>query len=153
VSTEEGLLPVEFVSRSLHAAKVTKRAELGHCGLAWDPYLVQVCAGFWGYGFKDLHILDERLTSCFDHGPIGTILPARAKSRVDQAVPPDGVKTCRLGVYTGNLSASHKAVVEVSGSKSISWDWEENSQVPESRYLEQFRSEVSGFISLDDILW
>ena len=100
----------------------------------------QVCTGFWGYAFDDLHILDEELTSSFDLSRIGTILPARAESHVGQALSPGRIKTCGLGVYTGHLTASDEAVGRLLGSR---FPYPEivgkDSQVPESRCLEQFR--------------
>ncbi len=73
-------------------------------------YLVQVCARFGSYTFNYFHILNEELTSSLDCSGVVTIFPARAKNRVDQAVSPGRVKTCRLGVYTGYLSASNEAM-------------------------------------------
>jgi len=119
VSAEEGLLPVEFVSRSLYTPEtarsgfffiIEKEVEIGRlCGMACDSYLVEVCAGFRGYAFEDLHILNEKLTGNLDLSRIGTIFPAGAKSGVDEAVSPDRVKTCRLGVHAGHLSAGDEA--------------------------------------------
>src|SRR6266545_1931182 len=95
-------------------------------------YLVQVRTRFGGYTFKCLHILNEELTSSLDCSGVGTILPARAESRVDQAVSPGGIKTCRLGVYTGYLSASNEAMGKFSGSIShLLGIAGKNSQVPE----------------------
>jgi len=82
---------------------------------ACDSYLVKVCAGFWGYAFEDLHILNEKLTGSLDLSRICTIFPARAKGRVDEAVPPDRVKACRFWVYAGHLPAGDKANGEREG--------------------------------------
>jgi len=76
-------------------------------------HFVQICAGFGGYTFQDLHIVDEKLASSLDLGQDGTILPRRGESRVDQAFSPDRVKTCGLGIYTGYLSASNEALGEL----------------------------------------
>jgi len=126
VGAEEGLLPIEFISRSL---KREVRLQCSACGLG---YLVQVCTRFGGYTFKYLHVLNEQLTSSCDFGRVGTILPTRAKSCVHQAFPPGRVETCGLGVHTGYLSAS-------------------NEVEPESRYLEEFFGKLFGFIGRDDI--
>jgi len=76
-------------------------------------YLIQVCAGFGGNTFEDFHILDEELTSSLDLSQVGTILPTRAKSRVDHAFSPGRVKTHGLRVYTGYLSASNETMGEI----------------------------------------
>ena len=76
-------------------------------------HLVQVCAGFGGYTFQDLHILNEELTSGLDVSQVGTVLPRRADSREDQALSPGRVKTCGIRVYTGYLSASDEAMGKV----------------------------------------
>jgi len=76
-------------------------------------HLVQVCAGVGGYTLKDLHILNDELTSSLDLSQVGTVLPRRADSHVDQALPPGRVKARRLGVYTGYLSASNEATGEI----------------------------------------
>ena len=76
----------------------------------WDSYLVKVCAGFWGYAFDDLHVLNENLTSSFDLGRIGTLLPECEENHEDQAVSPGRIKTCGLGVRAGYLSASYEAM-------------------------------------------
>ena len=141
MGAEEGFLPVEFVSRSLHETdRIKKSTESEHRKPARGSYLVQVCTGFWGYAFDDLHILDEELTSSFDLSRIGTIRPARAESHVDQALSPGRIKTCGLGVHTGHLTASDEAVRRFLGSKfSYPEIVGKDSQVPESRCLEQFR--------------
>ena len=71
---------------------------------AWVPYLVKVCAGFWGYTFDDPHILNENLTSSFDHGGIGALLPTRAEDRVDQTFSPRRIKTRGFRIHTRYLS-------------------------------------------------
>jgi len=76
-------------------------------------------------------------------------LPDRAESLVDQAVSPGGVKTRRLWIYTGYLPANNKATGKFSGC--ISHIQGDNSQVAESRYLEEFSSKILGFIGLNDI--
>jgi len=81
-------------------------------------HLVQVCAGFGGYTFQDLHFLNEELTSGLDLSQVGTILPYRADSHVGQAFSPGRIKACGLGVYAGYLSASHEAMGEILRSYS-----------------------------------
>ena len=48
---------------------------------ACDPHLVEVCAGFWGYPFEDLHILNEELASSLNLCQIGTFPPGRPDNR------------------------------------------------------------------------
>jgi len=69
-------------------------------GHAVQSHLVQVCAGFGGYTFEDLHILNEKPTSSLDLSQVSTILPRRAGTRENHAFSPGRVKTCGLGVYT-----------------------------------------------------
>ena len=115
----EGLLPVEFVSRSLYTHscmirvmfyRTRKEAKSERC-VEWacDPYLVETRAGFCGSTLEDLHIVNEKVASSLDLSRIGTIFPARAKSRVDETVSPDRVKTRRLWVHAGHLSAGDEA--------------------------------------------
>lgn len=85
VGTEEGLLPVEFVSRSLEHMRTKLVGERRF------PHLVEVCTRFRGYRFENLHILNEELTSCIDLCQIGTILPTSAEGRVDHALSPSRV--------------------------------------------------------------
>jgi len=75
--------------------------------------LVQVRAGFGGYTFQALHILNEKLTFVLDLSQVGTVLPRHADSREDQTLSPDRVKACRIRIYTGYLSASHHAMGEI----------------------------------------
>lgn len=114
VSAEEGLLPVELVSRSLRKGGrgmwTVSGTELEHGEWAWEFYLIEVCAGIRGYAFESLHILNEELTGSIDLCQVGTILPARADSGVDRALSPSRVKTRGLGVHTGDLSASDETV-------------------------------------------
>src|SRR6266545_6815172 len=110
-------------------------------------YLVQVRTRFGGYTFKCLHILNEELTSSLDCSGVGTIFPARAESRVDQAVSPGRVKTCRLGVYTGYLSASNEATAVNSQDPFPTCRVLAGGKLtPESRCLEEFSSKLFGFI-------
>ena len=88
---------------------------------AWESHLVEVCAGFWGDGFEDLHILNEELTGSVDLCQSRAILPAGAEGGVDQTISPGRVKTRSIRVYTGNLSASD----ETAGKKK-----KESSQDP-----------------------
>jgi len=112
---------------------------------AWDFHLVEVCAGFWGYPFEDLHILNEELASSFDLCKTCTIPPGHEGSRKGQAISPSMV-----GVHTGNLSASDEvAGIKLSGSKfACSRDYGERPTCN----LEQFRSQIFRFIGMNDIL-
>ena len=71
-----------------------------------DSYLVEVRARFWGHAFEDLHILDEELASSFDLCQIRTFPPGPAEKHKGQAISPSRVKSRRIGIHTGNLSAS-----------------------------------------------
>ena len=123
-------------------------------GHAVQSHLVQVCAGFGGHTFEDLHLLNEELTSGLNLSQVGTILPRRANGREDQAFSPGRVKTCGLGVYAGHLSASDEAMGEILKIYSRFpglWKKKKNSLVSEARYLEQFTGQLFGSIGLDDI--
>jgi len=108
-----------------------------------DSYLVEVRAGFWGHAFEDLHILDEELASGFDFCQIRTFPPGPAEKHKGQAISPGRIKSHRIGIHTGNLSASN----ETAGIKlrikihASSRPWElKDLQVPEHRCnLEKFR--------------
>ena len=78
----------------------------------WGSYLVEVCTGFWGDTFENLHILNEDLTSSVDLCQVGTLAPGRAESRIDQAISPCRVKSRGIGVHTGNLSTSDETAGE-----------------------------------------
>jgi len=109
------------------------------------PHLVQVCAGFGSYTFQDLHILNDELTSGLDLSRVGTILPYRADSRIDQAFPPGRVKTCRLGVYTGYLSASNEAMGEILKSYSRFLElWKKTHKYPKKDILSSSPANSSG---------
>jgi hypothetical protein len=123
---------------------------------AWacESHLVEVCARVWGDAFEDLHVLNEELTSNFDLFQSCTILPARTECRVGQAVSPSRVKTRCVGVHAGNLSAGDEAAGEESqdpNSRAPEVVGREDLLVPEPGYFEQFRGQISRFISLDDI--
>ena len=77
---------------------------------ARDSHLIEVCTGFRGYPFKDLHILDEELASGLDLCQIRTFPPGRPDTRKGQAISPSRVESRRIRVHTGNLSASEQTV-------------------------------------------
>jgi len=111
VSPEERFLPVEFISRSLWARdkELKKGLSWGTVNRRGGSYLVEVCAGFWGNGFEDLHILNEQLTGSFDLCQTGAIPPGREESRQGQAISPSRVYSRGICAHTGNLSASDQA--------------------------------------------
>ena len=157
VSSEEGFLPVEFISRSLRTReREVKRSKSERREWARDSHLVEVCAGFWCYAFEDLHILDEELTSSFDLCQIGAFPPGPADTRKDQTISPNRVKSRRIGIHTGNLSASDETVGKKKSQDSDSRVLEivrRDLLVPEiGCNLEQFRGQIFGFIGLNDIL-
>jgi len=82
--------------------------------------------GLWGYAPNDLHILNEKLTSGFDLSRIGTILPARAEGREDQAVSPDRVKSCGPHTKLVRRSRGYRETLRIQADSP---DCEKNSQV------------------------
>jgi len=109
IEYREGLSPVELVSRSLHETK-SKNV------LSW---------GVW-IGVGSLPRSSEKLTNGFDLGRIGTILPARAEGREDQAVSPDRVKTCGAHEKLVRRSRDYRETLRI---QAVSPDCEKNSQV------------------------
>jgi len=77
---------------------------------ACDSHLVEVRAGFRGYPFEDLHILNEELASGLDLCKIGTFPPERPDNRKGQAISPSRVESRRIGIHTGDLSTSGQTV-------------------------------------------
>ena len=114
-------------------------SEVGDCEKWWS-YLVEVGSRVGGYSFDDLHVLNETLAGCIDLGLVGTFLPRCVDNGVDQAISPDGVETCRLGVHAGNLAACNKATRrgDFSGSQHSREREKESSLVLETGGFEKF---------------
>ena len=74
-----------------------------------NSYLIEVCAGFWGYGFDNLHIFNDMLTNSIDLRQVGTIRPNAGNNYVNQAISPNRVETRGIWVNAGNLSASNES--------------------------------------------
>ena len=96
-------------------------------------HLIQIRPGFGGYTFEGLHILNDEPTNGLDFGQVGTVLPYCDDTREDQALSPDRVKTCGLGVYTGYLSTSDEAMGEILSYSHFPGLCGKNSQVPIER--------------------
>ena len=63
--------------------------------------------------------MNHNLTSSFDFGRTGILLPGFEENCVDQAVSPDRIKACQLGVRTRYLSTGDEAMGKILGSKKI----------------------------------